>query len=349
MITIIIEKDNEFIWTQMPQEEFYMEYILNDENTNGTILNETYYYANDKLVAKKDNSGAKTFYHGDHLGSTSLVTNQSGHIVEENFYGPFGDILSGAGLSRFLYTAQEFDKLVDLYYYGARYYQASIMRLFIQCDTIKPDIYDPQQLNCYNYARNNPYKYKDGTGHYIETVADVGFIGYDIYSIIQDPDNSANYVALGLDVAGAALPFVTGLGAGFRVAKGIDRVSDVADLAKTGEKVGDALKGAENVADKLKETKLSDLPQSVQDTINKIQSGKTDGLRPHEFKNVEGALPKQELGYYTTHDVTSRKNPERVITGKGGETYYTDKHYEKSSFTKIVDKIKNVFGGSKKK
>lgn len=27
--------------------------------TNGTILNETYYYANDKLVAKKDNSGNK--------------------------------------------------------------------------------------------------------------------------------------------------------------------------------------------------------------------------------------------------------------------------------------------------
>ncbi len=36
--------------------------------TNGTILNETYYYANGKLVAKKDNSGAKTFYQGDHLG-----------------------------------------------------------------------------------------------------------------------------------------------------------------------------------------------------------------------------------------------------------------------------------------
>ncbi|MEK6844047.1 MAG: hypothetical protein AABX83_01330 [Nanoarchaeota archaeon] len=45
--------------------------------TNGTILNETYYYANGKLVAKKDNSGNKQFYHGDHLGSTSLVTNQS--------------------------------------------------------------------------------------------------------------------------------------------------------------------------------------------------------------------------------------------------------------------------------
>lgn len=34
--------------------------------TNGTILNETYYYANGKLVAKKDNSGAKTYNHLDH-------------------------------------------------------------------------------------------------------------------------------------------------------------------------------------------------------------------------------------------------------------------------------------------
>ncbi|MEK6844050.1 MAG: colicin D domain-containing protein [Nanoarchaeota archaeon] len=133
--------------------------------TNNTIYNETYYYANDKLVAKKDNSGTKTFYHSDHLGSTTLVTNQSGHIVEENFFLPFGDIYSGLELARHLFTGKEFDKLVDLYYYGARYYQASNLFRFIQPDSIIPDVYNPQSLNRYSYVLNNPYKYVDESGN----------------------------------------------------------------------------------------------------------------------------------------------------------------------------------------
>ncbi len=53
-------------------------YYINDNfiqtrNTNGTILNETYYYANDKLVTNKDNSNNNTCYHGDHLGKYYLI------------------------------------------------------------------------------------------------------------------------------------------------------------------------------------------------------------------------------------------------------------------------------------
>ena len=314
--------------------------------TNGTILNESYYYANNKLLAKNI-SGEMLYNHPDHLGSTTLVTNQSGGIVEEEFYLPFGDTLEGSEESRYLFNAKELDKLTSLYYYGARYY-STIPKQFIQPDTVILDIYNPQDLNRYAYVRNNPYKYTDSTGNYVETALDIGFIIYDINELRQE-QSLTNYIALGLDVAGAALPFATGLGAGFKVAKGIDKVSDVADVAKAGEKVGDVSKTVETAIDKIKETKLSDLPQNVQDTINKIQQGKTEGLRPHEFKNKEGILPKKESSYYTTHDVTNKNNPERIITGKNRETYYTDKHYEKGSFSKVIDKIKDILRDSKKK
>ncbi len=49
--------------------------------TNGTIINETYIYLYDKLVSMIDNDNKKFFYHPDHLGSTTLVTNQSGDVV----------------------------------------------------------------------------------------------------------------------------------------------------------------------------------------------------------------------------------------------------------------------------
>ena len=49
-------------------------------------------------------------------------------------------------------------------YYGARYYDPVPGR-FIQPDTLLPDMYNPQALNRYSYALNNPYKYTDPTGH----------------------------------------------------------------------------------------------------------------------------------------------------------------------------------------
>ena len=50
-----------------------------------------------------------------------------------------------------------------MYYYGARYYDPKLAR-FITADTIVQDFSDPQTLNRYSYARNNPGSEK-GKGH----------------------------------------------------------------------------------------------------------------------------------------------------------------------------------------
>ncbi|MBI3334390.1 RHS repeat-associated core domain-containing protein, partial [Candidatus Pacearchaeota archaeon] len=128
-------------------------------NSSGQF-NYTYYYLNNQLLGAKAPDGTKTYYHSDHLGSTTLVTNQSGDIVEENFYEPFGQIYSGEEENRYLYTGQELDQDTDLYYYGARYYDPS-KNQFVQPDPLIQDIYTPADLNRYAYVRNNPYKYTD--------------------------------------------------------------------------------------------------------------------------------------------------------------------------------------------
>jgi RHS repeat-associated protein len=62
-----------------------------------------------------------------------------------------------------LFTGQRLDA-TGLYYYNARYYDATIGR-FISADTIIPYPSDPQSFNRYSYCRNNPLKYTDPTGN----------------------------------------------------------------------------------------------------------------------------------------------------------------------------------------
>ena len=113
------------------------------------------------VTVRKDPNGKTFFYYPDHLGSTALITNSTGGVVEETTYEPFGEVYSG-GSDRFLYTGKELDVGTGLEYYGARYYDPAKASQFISPDPIISDIYNPQNLNRYSYVLNNPYKYTDG-------------------------------------------------------------------------------------------------------------------------------------------------------------------------------------------
>jgi len=122
---------------------------------------------------------AVSYYHKDHLNSSSVMTNVSGVKVEGTEYAPYGTVRAFAGtpVTSYRYTGKELDTDTGLYYYGARYYDPMIGR-FITADSVVSDFYDPQDLNRYAYARNNPMKYVDPNGHaYAETGGQ-----YDLFS-----------------------------------------------------------------------------------------------------------------------------------------------------------------------
>ena len=66
------------------------------------------------FVAEFNSNQSKIFYHNDHLGSTSVITNESGDVIEETFYDPYGAILEGGNASRYSYEGK------DLYINSAR-------------------------------------------------------------------------------------------------------------------------------------------------------------------------------------------------------------------------------------
>jgi RHS repeat-associated protein len=132
--------------------------------SNAATQNTSYYLVNNELVAKKNPDGSKQYYHNDHLGSTSVLTNQTGTLVEETKYDPWGEVMTGGTKSKFQYTGQEKDDETGLNYYNFRYYDSHIRR-FTQPDDIIQDPYNPQDLNRYSYVRNNPLRYTDPSGH----------------------------------------------------------------------------------------------------------------------------------------------------------------------------------------
>jgi RHS repeat-associated protein len=121
-------------------------------------------------------TGAVGFLHGDHLGSTTLVTGPTGAVVQRIRYDPFGAVLAntiapGAEGTRHLYTGAELDARSGLLYLRARYYHPKFGR-FLTPDTLVPDLHEPQAWNRYSYVQNNPLRYVDPTGHFWEEIGD---------------------------------------------------------------------------------------------------------------------------------------------------------------------------------
>ena len=99
----------------------------------------------------------------DHLGSTSVMIDEAGELIERTLYYPFGSHREG-GEEKYTFTGKELDSEIGLYYYGARYYNSETF-VFTQADTVIPNVYNPQALNRYSYCYNNPLKYEDPDGH----------------------------------------------------------------------------------------------------------------------------------------------------------------------------------------
>lgn len=109
------------------------------------------------------------FFHADHLGSISLVTDAGGRVVTELNYLPYGEIdrahSYGPDILRYKYTHQEEDRQSGLYNYNARMYNPESAR-FTTADTQLPgEGKQSQGFNRYMYAMGNPVRYNDPTGH----------------------------------------------------------------------------------------------------------------------------------------------------------------------------------------
>ncbi|MBQ8773176.1 MAG: hypothetical protein IJZ17_01705, partial [Muribaculaceae bacterium] len=104
------------------------------------------------------------FYHSDHLGSTSYITDANGAVSQYVEYVPFGEVFieerNNTWNTPYLFNAKELDEETGLYYYGARYYDPRIS-LWLSTDPMELKY---PNVSTYCYTFNNPIKFIDYKG-----------------------------------------------------------------------------------------------------------------------------------------------------------------------------------------
>jgi RHS repeat-associated protein len=124
------------------------------------------------------------YYHQDHLGSSSAITDATGALVEETSFYPFGTPRNEHRLRQieesYKFTQKERDRESNLHYFEARYLAGHLAR-FITLDRkfANPDLLSkeelesflstPQKINLYSYTIGNPVRYVDSDGADVST------------------------------------------------------------------------------------------------------------------------------------------------------------------------------------
>ncbi|MGB5441541.1 MAG: RHS repeat-associated core domain-containing protein, partial [Gammaproteobacteria bacterium] len=150
-----------------------------EKEIDGTLIEHKHYiYAAGQSIAlyttKSDSTERTRYLHKDHLGSTNVITDESGTIVERMSFEAFGsrrnvDWSSATGVIESLethhgFTGHEHLDEVDIIHMNGRLYDPQLGR-FLSPDVQVQYPENSQSFNRYSYVHNNPLSYTDPSGY----------------------------------------------------------------------------------------------------------------------------------------------------------------------------------------
>ena len=163
------ENDHKCIWqSSLPTGE-YCEPI---DGIPGRMKASVEFYLNDlyynlKVLAEEQHDEKDVyFYHSDHLGSASWITDADGKPIQHLQYLPFGEPFVNQHLTdyqeRYLFTGKERDEETGYGYFGARYMDHELTAMWLSVDPMA-DKYP--SISPYAYCAWNPVRLVDPDGN----------------------------------------------------------------------------------------------------------------------------------------------------------------------------------------
>ena len=306
---------------------------------NGNVVIK-HLFAGSRRVVSVRSDEKDQYYHPNHLGSASIVTDKYGNRKERIEYYPFGSYREWVDDDpsfpevNYTFTDQEEDDELGLYNYKARLYDPLLGR-FISADSMVPDPGNLQALNRYAYCLNNPLIYTDPGGDnpliVIGIIAAAAIVGGLIASskggnwvegavfaaAISAASMGIGY-GVGISVQGW-LPSVTTLQAGGSAVKVISAMAG----GFAGGAVGGALTGIVSGGDILKSALYGGLIGAaiagvIQGVIQHSNLGAT--VKAPEYTG-EAMFPEWEFPV-CPEEITQRVQANQGLMNNLGEIYY---------------------------
>jgi len=251
-----------------------------------------------------------TYYHNDGLGSVVAATNEAGQVLWRKDYAPFGEqIDTTPDTERQSYTGKPHDDVTGLTYFGGRYYDPQVAR-FMSVDPVAFVDNNSMSFNRYLYVNNNPYKYVDPDGEFLNFVAKfVLDVGINV---------AFNYVTTGeLNVGGALKESALGV---LNPAKTLAKVGQLASFAAKANKTSKVAKQA------VHGNKVDKRPASLYEKFNKKGEFRKHGMTKHlepskryTKKEIDGGfVVRTDRG---SRDRISRKERKLVETDPGPDNH----------------------------
>ncbi len=233
-------------------------------------------YLGDSIITETEENNSTDyqigFVHRDRLGSVVTITDETGQVIDNKSYDPFGKprkanlekvtpatLTNIASIENYLTTDNAIDLTTrrgftdhehlddaELIHMNGRVYDYNLGR-FLSVDPYVQFVGNSQGINPYSYIMNNPLAGTDPSGYVIDTVWDVASVVWDLGKIAvggitgDDELVDEGLIDLAADSAAVLIPFVP---AGTtKVARAVDETADaIADVrkAKKGKGAGDA-------------------------------------------------------------------------------------------------------------
>ncbi|MFN0246994.1 MAG: FG-GAP-like repeat-containing protein [Kofleriaceae bacterium] len=124
----------------------------------------SYYYLGRERVARRDQTGAVAYYHGDSIGTVRTLTSNTAAVAGRKLAFAFGELASASGIEDPFGIAGQRRDDSGLYHMGARMMDPAHGQFTQPDPSGAPDPARPQTLNRYSYVLNNPIRLADPTG-----------------------------------------------------------------------------------------------------------------------------------------------------------------------------------------